>query len=97
MFREPDKLGVVTLYSVLALLSKETGVMVLPILAAWTWNPRRPAKQALPLLAKYALVVSQYTALNSIDKQRSFVINLWTSVPNSTCLIVFKRLVSIVS
>ena len=50
----------VTLYSVLALLSKETGVMVLPILAAWTWNPRRPAKQALPLLAKYALVVSQY-------------------------------------
>ena len=68
MFREPGKLGVVTLYSVLALLSKETGVMVLPILAAWTWNPRRPAKQALPLLAKYALVVSQYTALNSINK-----------------------------
>ena len=58
MFREPGNLGLVTLYSVLALLSKETGVMVLPILAAWTWSRRPPAKQTLPLLGKYALVVS---------------------------------------
>ena len=59
MFREPGNLGLVTLYSVLALLSKETGVMVLPVLAAWTWIRRPPAKQTLPLLGKYALVVSQ--------------------------------------
>ena len=58
LFREPGNLGLVTLYSVLALLSKETGVMVLPILAAWTWSRRPPAKQTLPLLGKYALVVS---------------------------------------